>query len=195
MIKIKMFTKIILPITIFLFCTPLFTSCNNSKEKPVKFNRPDSAATDTGHSETRIQMRRNNITGNGMMGRGMMRNRMMGMMQGSGNNSQKWNLPNSISQLKNPIKDIAAATKAGKKIFQTQCSACHGQDAEGDGPAGKMLNPKPANLISGSVQVQSDGALYWMITNGKPPMPAFKGILKSKQRWEIIEYLRSLKHD
>lgn len=36
----------------------------------------------------------------------------------------------------------------GKNIFQTTCTACHGTDGKGDGPASTGLNPPPRNFTS-----------------------------------------------
>ncbi len=43
------------------------------------------------------------------------------------------------------------------------------------------------------VQEQSDGALFWKITNGNPDrgMPSFSQ-LPELQRWQLVLYLRKL---
>ena len=38
------------------------------------------------------------------------------------------------------------------------------------------------------VQTQTDGALYWMITTGRSPMPSYKAALTDNQRWELVNY-------
>jgi len=53
------------------------------------------------------------------------------------------------------------------------------------------LNPTPPDLASEIVQKQTDGELFFKITNGKAVMPAFKNVFASKVRWQIISYLRS----
>lgn len=104
----------------------------------------------------------------------------------------KWVAPESSNQLKNPITDIAAASKEGKKTYQTLCIVCHGDKGKGDGIAGAALTPKPSNLISEEVQKQSDGAIFWKITNGRPPMAPYKTALTEQQRWQLVTYIRSL---
>jgi hypothetical protein len=44
------------------------------------------------------------------------------------------------------------------------------------------------------VQSQSDGALFWKITNGNPDrgMPSFSR-LPELQRWQLVLYIRSLR--
>src|SRR5512142_3529735 len=35
---------------------------------------------------------------------------------------------------------------AGKELFKSNCSPCHGESGKGDGPGGQVLPVKPANL-------------------------------------------------
>jgi mono/diheme cytochrome c family protein len=42
------------------------------------------------------------------------------------------------------------------------------------------------------VQKQKDGALYWIITEGNRPMPTYKTTLTPIQRWEVVNYIRTL---
>ena len=104
-----------------------------------------------------------------------------------------WKAPVFADKLKNPLADDAKATKDGKNLFNTNCSSCHGDKGEGNGPAAAAINPKPKNLSSKQVQEQSDGALFWKITTGKPPMVSWKSALSEKQRWSLVNYVRQLK--
>ncbi len=105
----------------------------------------------------------------------------------------KWKAPAWADTLKNPYADrVEEAIKAGAKIFQQQCAVCHGNKGRGDGPAGMALNPRPADLTSKEVQAQSDGALFWKISEGRGAMPAFKAILSEAERWQVVTYMRSL---
>lgn len=103
-----------------------------------------------------------------------------------------WIAPSSANKLVSPIKDIVEASKEGKKNFQIQCAICHGEEGKGDGIAGMGLNPRPADLTSSKVQKQSDGALFWKLTNGRPPMASYSGIFTAMQRWQLIAYIRTL---
>ena len=40
----------------------------------------------------------------------------------------------------------AALMEAGKRVFETHCTRCHGEDADGDGPDGRSMLPRPANF-------------------------------------------------
>jgi mono/diheme cytochrome c family protein len=99
----------------------------------------------------------------------------------------EWKAPADAKNLKNPEK----GTAAGKKSVETNCASCHGAQGKGDGPAAAALNPKPANWQSDKVKKESDGELFWKITNGRGPMPPWKH-LPEKERWEIVNYIRTL---
>ncbi len=104
-----------------------------------------------------------------------------------------WVAPESANTIKNPFAGNADATKKGKKLYNQLCNICHGDQGKGDGMAGAALTPKPADLTSDKVQSQSDGAIYWKITNGRPPMASYKDVLKEEERWQLVNYIRTLK--
>ncbi len=106
-----------------------------------------------------------------------------------------WKAPASADKLVNKYKDVKEAVFEGKKIFNAQCAICHGETGEGNGIAGAGLTPRPSNLISDLVQQQSDGAIFWKITNGRPPMASYKKIYTEKQRWQLVNYIRSLREE
>lgn len=104
-----------------------------------------------------------------------------------------WVAPAWADTLKNPLNGNKKAIAKGKTIYANTCALCHGDRGKGDGPVAGALNPHPANLASANVQQQSDGAIFWKITTGKPPMAAYKASLSKEQRWEVVDYLRQLK--
>ena len=73
------------------------------------------------------------------------------------------------------------------------CVICHGAKGKGDGMGGAGLTPKPTDLTNADVQAQTDGALFWKLTEGRPPMASYKTALPEKKRWELINYIRTLK--
>lgn len=104
-----------------------------------------------------------------------------------------WVAPKEADALKNPVKDNAAATAEGKKLYVQYCTICHGGKGKGDGAAGIALTPKPGNFTTQKMQAQTDGAIFWKLTNGRPPMAAYKDILKKEeQRWQLVNYIRTL---
>lgn len=104
----------------------------------------------------------------------------------------KWVAPSDAKNLKNPLAKSDKAVTDGKKIAETNCAPCHGPKGLGDGPAAAALPVKPANWTSPAVQAESDGELFWKITNGRGPMPPWKH-LSENDRWALVQYIRSLK--
>jgi mono/diheme cytochrome c family protein len=100
-----------------------------------------------------------------------------------------WVAPPEAKSLKNPVKGVGDA----KKVVETNCVTCHGASGHGDGPAAAALPPpKPANWTSDAVQKQSDGEIFWKMSNGRGAMPPWKH-LPDKERWQIVNYIRTLK--
>lgn len=103
----------------------------------------------------------------------------------------EWISPTWTDTIRNPLKADSESIVRGKEIYTIQCIDCHGEKGKGDGLLSFDLTPKPSDFGSVKFQNQSDGAIFWRITNGNRPMPAFRGILSIKQRWQVINYLRT----
>lgn len=111
----------------------------------------------------------------------------------TGHAQKNWDAPESADSLVNPVKNDARATASGKKLFNSLCFVCHGPKGKGDGMAGVGLYPKPSNLTSEPVQSQTDGAIFWKISEGRSPMPSYDHSLPEDQRWALVNYIRTLK--
>lgn len=110
----------------------------------------------------------------------------------AGVRSNNWEAPDDADKIQNPLKESTAAAKAGRKTYQQMCAICHGNKGEGDGVAGMGLNPRPTDLTVVKVQDQSDGAIFWKMTEGRSPMASYKDILTEEQRWQLVNYIRTL---
>lgn len=106
---------------------------------------------------------------------------------------KKWVAPSSATEVINPYIDNSKATVTGKKLFNAYCTVCHGPKGKGDGMAGAGLRPKPTDLSSPEVQAQSDGSIFWKISEGRSPMPTYHQSLTEDQRWALVNYIRTLK--
>lgn len=94
-----------------------------------------------------------------------------------------------------PIPDEAppktiSLLETGKERFQTLCTACHGQQGRGDGPAGIALKPPPANLLELRPSVVH---VFKTLSEGIPGtgMVPFTQ-LPEKERWAIAYYVQEL---
>jgi mono/diheme cytochrome c family protein len=101
-----------------------------------------------------------------------------------------WKAPPSSANRPNPVPINAYTLGAGQKLYVSNCLTCHGPSGRGDGPGGAALEKKPADLSS-LVKGQSDGALFWKISEGRSPMVSWKGSLTETQRWELVNYIKS----
>lgn len=103
-----------------------------------------------------------------------------------------WVAPASAAARKNPVAGKPEAIAAGKQVFNTTCVPCHGPAGRGDGAAAAALNPKPAKFTSPVIAGESDGALFWKLSEGRGAMVPFKTTFSEAQRWELIAYIRTL---
>jgi mono/diheme cytochrome c family protein len=101
--------------------------------------------------------------------------------------ADKWEAPPEAAAVPNPEASNPDASRVGRKSYLHICANCHGDDGSGQ-------NNGAANLRLASVQSQSDGALFWKITNGNTDhgMPSFAN-LSETSRWDIVTFLRTLK--
>ena len=107
-------------------------------------------------------------------------------------NEQKWTAPAAQARKRNPTSTTEASLNAGRKIYMKRCAACHGKTGNGDGHDAVDLGIHPAKFSSPKLREESDGALYWKITVGKKPMPDYGDRLSHTDRWNVINFLRTL---
>ena len=104
-----------------------------------------------------------------------------------------WVAPVWADTIKNPLKGNLKSLDDGKKLYAQNCSVCHGDKGKGDGIAAAGLTPKPADHSSEKIQKQSDGVIFWKMTNGRPPMASYAKLFSDAQRWALVNYIRTLK--
>jgi mono/diheme cytochrome c family protein len=99
-----------------------------------------------------------------------------------------WRPPADAAAKRNPLASRPEAAAGGEKLFKRNCVECHGENGSG------FVKKHAADLQLAKVQEQSDGALFWKITNGNPDrgMPPFSR-LPELQRWQLVLYLRELR--
>ncbi|HEU4828699.1 MAG TPA: cytochrome c, partial [Gemmatimonadales bacterium] len=79
----------------------------------------------------------------------------------------------------------------GAEVYAASCASCHGERGLGDGPAGRGLDPAPANLAdAGALRDASPIDFYRRITIGVAgtAMPAFETSLTAEDRWAVAVY-------
>ena len=107
--------------------------------------------------------------------------------------SGKWLSPAPSAAKKSPIAPTQDSIAAGQKIYSKTCTMCHGKGGDADGPAVIELNIHPAKLSDPQLMgTESEGSLFWKITTGKKPMPAYGKRLSETDRWNLVNYVRTL---
>jgi mono/diheme cytochrome c family protein len=101
---------------------------------------------------------------------------------------RNWRVPQAAAAQQNPLFDKPEAVAGGRKLFLRNCAECHGRDGTG------IEKKHSADLQLPLVQEQSDGVLFWKITNGNTGrgMPSWSK-LPELQRWQLVLYVRTLK--
>jgi cytochrome c len=86
----------------------------------------------------------------------------------------------------------------GKRLFLIQCAICHGEQLDGNGPlysSGKFA-AMPANLKSGEKYLKmSQGRIYHGIVYGKNMMGSYASQLDTKQRWQVVSYIKKVQSE
>jgi mono/diheme cytochrome c family protein len=106
---------------------------------------------------------------------------------------QQWEAPAESLSLANPVGNSPQTIAMGKELYSQRCVDCHGKEGKGNGWLSKGIFKPPTNIASKVVQANSDGELFWKITNGKSPMPANRIRFTDEQRWQIVSYIRTFK--
>lgn len=106
-------------------------------------------------------------------------------------NPEPWNAPIRASRRRSPVPADMAAITAGQALYVQECASCHGNTGKGDGPSAKDLEVAVADLASPKIQGQSDGTLFWKISEGRKPMPGMSAKWSENQRWQVVDYIRT----
>ena len=125
--------------------------------------------------------------------------------------SRRWRKPENHAEpiqfasapdwLKEPaaLKNHAAA---GQKLFAVNCAACHGEKADGKGPAAITLKDiwgipaAPSDLRQSHLRCGDAPAdIFRVLATGLngTPMVSFDSTLTADQRWDIIAYIFSIR--
>jgi mono/diheme cytochrome c family protein len=105
----------------------------------------------------------------------------------------QWNIPEDAKLRQNPIHASPQVFDAARILYDDHCERCHGKSGRGDGADATKFSTSPGDLTDGShMNPQSDGELFYKISEGRRPMPEFKTKLTEEQRWQLVLLMRSL---
>ena len=97
--------------------------------------------------------------------------------------SQEWVVPEELAATSNPSDYTLENIKQGKAIYIKNCKSCHGDPGKNNPLA---LNPMPVDMASEKMQANSEGVLFYKITNGRGVMPPFESTLSEPDRWLLV---------
>jgi len=106
------------------------------------------------------------------------------------------------ASLSNPVASTPESIVAGKRAFDANCAACHGNLAQGAVKAGMTISiieeqhgKQPSDLTDDQWDHGStDGEIFTVVKRGLPPtmMAGYDGRISDRDIWSIVNYLRSL---
>ena len=96
--------------------------------------------------------------------------------------------------LVNPVEATSESLARGKALYTGKCDKCHGADGNGTGPSTHGINADPRKLwVWGSAGDAADGYLFSIISNGRTDMPPWGLVLSETERWDLVNYVKTLK--
>jgi mono/diheme cytochrome c family protein len=98
-----------------------------------------------------------------------------------------------IPKVSNPVAASAESTGRGQELYVKYCSKCHGMTGNGAGPSAHGFSTNPRQLWAWhKADKSADPYLFWFITNGRGDMPPWGVILSDNQRWDLVNYVKTL---
>jgi len=98
--------------------------------------------------------------------------------------------------LNNPYPITKSGLEKGKLLYNIQCGICHGEKGDGNGyllrDDGGKYPVQPANFLLDDLISSSNGRYYHAIMYGKNLMGGYSDKLSYEERWQVIQYIRSL---
>ena len=96
------------------------------------------------------------------------------------------------AQVKNPLPPLAGNDSAeASRLYNINCGICHGAEGKANGPLTAKLGGV-VNLTGDQYVKMADGTIYHSIYYGKNNMGSYASQLGRKQRWMVVQYVRTL---
>lgn len=96
----------------------------------------------------------------------------------------------------NPFPATKESLEKAKPLYDIYCGVCHGEKGDGQGPLVTVPDSKypaqPKSLIADDMKAAGDGRFYFAIMYGKNVMGGYSDKLSFEERWQVINYIRSL---
>lgn len=93
--------------------------------------------------------------------------------------------------IKNPLQPLVGKDSLeASRLYNINCGICHGDKGGNNGPVGTKVGG--VKSIVASSPTYSDGRIFHVINYGQGNMGSYASQLSRKQRWMIIQYIRTL---
>jgi len=109
----------------------------------------------------------------------------------------------AAAKIANPVPSNPESLGAGKRAYDANCAACHGNLAQGAVKASMTISiieeqrgKQPPDLTDDQWDHgSSDGDIFAVVKRGLPPtmMAGFDGRISDEDIWSIVNYLRTLR--
>ena len=97
----------------------------------------------------------------------------------------------SKNNLISPLEISEKNIKKGKELYNIYCAVCHGP--KGDGQGILMKREKFLGIPSYADRDITEGSIYHVLMYGKNLMGSHAGQVNSNERWQISQYVISLR--
>lgn len=101
-------------------------------------------------------------------------------------------------EIKNPLAPTDENLAEGKRLYNINCTPCHGEKGEGNGQLVELpgggdgpYTSRPPAYTSRLPQV-NDGNMFYVVSYGKNMMGGYGYQLSVNERWQVIHYIKSL---
>lgn len=108
-----------------------------------------------------------------------------------GPDTGNWVAPTSANELINPVEVTEESTALGLVIYKRNCRSCHGRKGDGQGVEAADLTIPATDFTIHSFNDQTDGSMFWKISEGKGDMEPFKKLLDEEEIWSVVIYIKT----
>lgn len=92
----------------------------------------------------------------------------------------------------NPLPSTAHNLAEGKRLFNINCTPCHGEDGLGKGTIVADGKYPQVPAYGDRLPTINPGKAFYSITHGKNLMGAYGSVLTPTQRWQVVHYIYEL---
>lgn len=170
----------------------VLVSCDSTRRDPGRAYMPDmaySTAYETYASTERLEKKGVHFTRRpveGTIARGDM------MPYGLKNDSIGYV---QSAAVKSPVSASDVDMKNAERLYLINCGICHGTKLDGNGPLYKggdgPYTAAPKNFMDPAMKAMPEGTMFHSVTYGRLQMGSYASQLSTRQRWEVIAYIKS----